>query len=204
MRPDERVFVKVCGLRTPEDVEVAVDAGADAVGFVVAEGSPRNLSPQELDRLVSTLAGRALSVLVVKGVPVSEVLDLHRRLDLGLVQLHGYSDDEVRRVVGAGVPVWVARRPQEAAGGEVGGQGEQAWLVDSPEAGSGRSWDHGDFRAPVGRWLVAGGLDSENVGEAIRALRPWGVDVSSGVEIQRGVKDHRLIRAFVAAARSAD
>lgn len=178
-------------------------AGADAVGFVVSPGSPRDLTEAELLELVAEVAGRAETVLVVKGVSVDAVLTLRERARLDVVQLHGYEPGEIARVVAAGARVWVAKRPDQATGGTVGTLGEEAWLVDSPHAGSGVAWDHESFEAPVGRWFVAGGLDPDNVAAAIRQLQPSGVDVSSGVDAERGVKDHDRIRAFVAAARDA-
>ncbi|WP_110205517.1 phosphoribosylanthranilate isomerase [Nocardioides daejeonensis] len=198
-----RTFVKVCGLRTAADVETAITAGADAVGFVMAAGSPRHLEEAELATLVAAVGGRAQIVLVLRGVPVAEALALHDRVGADVLQLHGYAPADEQLVVAAGVPLWIARGPADASGGQVGGSGETAWLVDSPEAGSGEAWDHSAFVPPHGRWLVAGGLAPENVTAAIHELRPWGVDVSSGVESTRGVKDQARIRAFLAAARSA-
>ena len=177
-------------------------AGADAVGFVVADGSPRNVGATQVGHLVAALDGRARSVLVVRGVPVDRALDIAHRSGADVLQLHGYDSSDERQVSAAGVPLWVARNPEQARGGRVGAAGEDAWLVDSPVAGSGKVWDHDDFAVPDGRWLLAGGLDPDNVAEALRKLRPWGVDVSSGVEAARGIKDHSRIAAFVAAVRN--
>jgi len=198
---DPDTFVKVCGLRTRGDVDAAVDAGADAVGFVVAEGSPRHVDEEQVRSLVDAVAGRVRTVLVVKGVPVDEAIALVRRVGVDVLQTHGYAEPEERRVVSAGVPLWRARQPAAASGARVGELGEEAWLVDSPRAGSGETWDHAGFERPEGRWLLAGGLDPDNVGAAVARLSPWGVDVSSGVEATRGVKDHDRIRAFLAAVR---
>ena len=87
----------------------------------------------------------------------------------------------------------------------VGAYGEDMLLLDSPVAGSGQRWDLSllEGARPRGHWLLAGGLTAENVAGAIDAARPWGVDVSSGVESSRGVKDHDRIREFVSAARTA-
>nr|WP_235736019.1 hypothetical protein [Nocardioides alcanivorans] len=145
----EATFVKVCGLRTLQDVEVAVAAGADAVGFVVADGSPRHVSEAELHGLVDAVAARVRTVLVVKGVPIEEALGLCSRVGADLLQTHGYPAQDEARVVSAGVPLWSAKQPDAASGGLVGASGEEAWLVDSPQAGSGRPGTTRDSPRPT-------------------------------------------------------
>lgn len=202
------VFVKVCGLRTEQDVETAVVAGADAVGFVMAEGSPRHLPLEQ----VAALAGRARTlsttvetVLVVRDLSVDDAVLAMLHTGIDILQLHGtaYGATQFAQAVGL-VRLWRATSLAHDPDLRVGALGEEALLLDSPAAGSGERWDLGGLATPpTGRWLLAGGLDPDNVTQAIRAVDPWGVDVSSGVESAPGVKDPSRIRAFVAAARRA-
>ena len=200
-----RVFVKICGLRTPSDVDVAVAAGADAIGLVMSPRSPRHVSGGLARELVEHLAGRATSVLVVNDLAVGAALEQVVALGVDVLQLHGPAYDAAAHAAAraAGVRTWRATSLALDPSPEVGSQGEEALLLDSPVPGSGHRWAAADLAVrPTGPWLLAGGLDPSNVAAAIAELDPWGVDVSSGVEATRGVKDHDLVRAFVAAARA--
>lgn len=203
------MFVKICGVRTDGDVETAVGAGADALGLVLTT-SPREVEAAAaagLRDLAKTLDPAVLTVAVVRKDPIEQVLQRAVTAGVDAVQLHGtYTTEDVARLREAGLDVIRATvvragsRPEEL---RVGLLGEQYLLLDSPEAGSGIPWDLTTLASgsPGGRWLLAGGLTPATVAAAIAAVRPWGVDVSSGVESSRGVKDHDLIRAFLAAAR---
>lgn len=200
------MFVKVCGLRTEADVATAVAAGADAIGLVFAR-SPRQVGVDTARRLVAGVPPRVLTVGVFTGVTAAQAAEVAMVAGVGAVQLHGRYPRAAFEEL-AGLPVRLVRATPLEAGTEVraGAYGEDLLLLDSPAAGSGERWDLSALdrgRRPSGRWLLAGGLAPENVAEAVAAARPWGVDVSSGVESSRGVKDHGLIREFVAAARSA-
>lgn len=196
------MFVKICGLRDRDSLTAALEAGADAVGFVVSPGSPRDADPDLIADLVAAVDGAAETVLVVSHATPAEAVALARRTGVGILQLHGaYTEEDVAAVRAADVRVW---RAASVAGGtplDVGAWGEEVLLLDSPIAGSGHRWDSSTVETE-GRWMLAGGLDPSNVAEAIRESRPWGVDVSSGVESSRGVKDPALIRAFVEAVRA--
>lgn len=198
------MFVKVCGLRTEQDVAVAVEAGADAIGFVFSR-SPRQVGVEQARALAATVPAAVLTVAVVNGVPAVEAGRLALAAGLGAVQLHGdYPRSAFAEL--AGLPVRLLRATALGPDTDVrtGAYGEELLLLDSPVPGSGVGWDLGRLETtpPQGRWLLAGGLTPANVGAAIAAARPWGVDVSSGVESARGVKDPALIRAFLSAARA--
>jgi phosphoribosylanthranilate isomerase len=198
------VFVKICGLRTEADVAVAVDAGADAVGFVFAR-SPRQVDLGTARRLVALTPPSVLAVAVFKDMPVDEVAELTRASGIGAVQLHGdYPREAFQALTGPPLRLIRATALTPATDTTTGAYGEDMLLLDSPVPGSGERWDVGSLsgRRPTGNWLLAGGLTPENVGRAIAEAQPWGLDVSSGVESTRGVKDHGRIRAFVAAARA--
>ncbi|MGW0331672.1 phosphoribosylanthranilate isomerase [Streptomyces sp. NPDC003011] len=198
------LFVKICGLRTERDVDTAVEAGADAIGFVFSE-SPRRVDAATAARLCRRVPENVLTVGVFRAEPLHEVRSLAAESGIRAVQLHGpedraYYDD----LVSGG---WTLIRAT-AFGDPVphcGELGEDMLLLDAPVPGSGIAWDWAGkpSAAPGEKWLLAGGLSPDNVRDAVEATRPWGVDVSSGVEQSRGVKDPALITAFVKAARAA-
>ncbi|MDO5500800.1 MAG: phosphoribosylanthranilate isomerase [Propionibacteriaceae bacterium] len=198
------MFVKVCGLDSVANAQVAVAAGADAIGVVMSPRSPRHL---EFDAAVEVLAAvrGVQTVLVVREMDAAEAAAIAARLAVDVLQLHGrgYDREQFSRARKVFPRLWRATSLAEDPDLRVGAWGEERLLLDAPKAGSGERWDLSALvdRRPDGEWLLAGGLAAENVAEAIATARPWGVDVSSGVESSPGVKDPDLIRAFVTAAR---
>lgn len=203
-------YIKICGLSTPETVLAAVEAGANAIGFVFAPGSPRTVSPELVQTLIATVPEGIETVGVFRNQPIDEVLDLARRAGVGTIQLHGtepYTDLEA--VLNAGFSTLRAfsiddyqdLETTERARWETG-----RILLDAVEPGAGVTFDTSKLLAtpPSGMWILAGGLNPVNVAQLMTALKPAGVDVSSGVESSRGVKDVELITEFIAAARSAE
>lgn len=199
------MLVKVCGLDTVESARVAVEAGADAIGVVIAQGSPRNLSVEAAAEIVRAVRADVETVLVVRDMPATQAAETATSIGASILQLHGgYTRDDFSQARGLFGRVWRATSLSDDTDLHVGAWGEELLLLDAPQAGSGHRWDLGSLvtRRPDGPWLLAGGLAPDNVAEAVRLAAPAGVDVSSGVERARGVKDHDAIRAFVAAARS--
>lgn len=199
------MFVKVCGVRTEADVASAVAAGADAVGFVLSE-SVRQVDVDVARRLVAEVPPNVLSVAVCGGVTVRAVRRMALAAGVTAVQLHGqYSRAAFAEFNGLPIQLIRATALDAATDVTVGSYGEDMLLLDSPVAGSGQRWNLSMLEGsrPEGRWILAGGLTPENVTMAITAARPWGVDVSSGVESSRGVKDHGRIREFVSVTRDA-
>lgn len=195
------MFVKICGLKTLGDVEAARAAGADAIGVVFSTKSPRAVTPHQAREVLSAADGLT-TVMVTNDLPIAEAVRLARELGVSVLQLHDYVEADVRLAVDQVPDVWratsVTRGPVD-----VGAHGESVLLLDSSTPGSGARWDLEQLgAAPDGRWMLAGGLDPDNVAEAILVAKPWGVDVSSGVEGERGVKDHDKIHRFVTAART--
>ncbi|MET9699003.1 phosphoribosylanthranilate isomerase [Streptomyces sp. NPDC006529] len=197
------VFIKICGLRTAADVDVAVGAGVDAIGFVFAAGSPRTVDAATARELVARVPAEVLTVGVFRGQSVDEVRRFAEESGVRGVQLHGEEGPEDFAALRAEGRTLLRATSRQVA--DCGEYGEDLLLLDAPDPGSGKPWNWGsqEFTAPRGRWLLAGGLAPGTVREAVLTTGAWGVDVSSGVERERGVKSPELIRAFVKAARSA-
>lgn len=199
------MFVKICGITSEEDALLAVAMGADAVGFVFAP-STRQLAPGRAADIVKRLPPEILTVGVFRDEAPQRVVDVVQGAGLHAAQLHGHESVETTRYVRERLRGVIKAFP----GGDpelanAAAYGADVVLLDSVSPGSGRVFDWSlAEEAPVDtRLMLAGGLHPDNVAEAIRRVRPWGVDVSSGVEASPGVKDPVLLRAFVNAARAA-
>jgi phosphoribosylanthranilate isomerase len=199
------MFVKICGITNEDDALLAVALGADAVGFIFAP-SPRQLAPMQAYDIARRLPPEVLTVGVFRDEAPSRVLEIMRTSGLKAAQLHGHEPPAVTRQVHQEVR-WVIKAfvAGSAAVDEAAEHGADIILLDSPHPGSGRVFDW-TFAAETpldARILLAGGLDPENVAEAIALVKPWGVDVSTGVEASPGRKDARKLKAFLDAARAA-
>ena len=198
------MFVKVCGLSTPESVREAIDAGADAVGFVLT-ASPREVSPDQVRILLPLVPEGVHAVGVFRHEDAAGAVATARAAGLKWVQLHGHrTAADVKTVHDAGMRL-IRAVTMGASQDEFADLGEEIFLIDAAVPGSGESWDYASVRAKGldnREWLLAGGLESGNVAFAVAAAGAWGVDVSSGVEASRGVKDLAKIRAFVEAAKA--
>ncbi|SDR73848.1 phosphoribosylanthranilate isomerase [Microterricola viridarii] len=209
------MFVKICGLREPATLAAAVQAGADAVGFVFAPGSPRTVDADTVRQLITAVPHSIETVGVFRGQPLDEVLLTATAAGVSTVQLHGGEPvAELDRVKSAGFGTIRALSLDEylqQLERDPSGLRRHRLLLDAPVPGAGEPFDTSALHAqpPHGGWLLAGGLTPGNVRELLDALggvgsaaSPAGVDVSSGVESSRGQKDAALIEAFVAAARA--
>ena len=200
------MFVKVCGLDSVANARVALESGADAIGVVMSPRSPLLLEFGTASEILSAARYDVETVLVVREMPATEAAEAAARLGADVLQLHGgrYAREDFARALEVFPRLWRATSLTAEPVLRVGAWGEERLLLDAPRAGSGERWDLSALttRRPEGEWLLAGGLAPGNVAEAIASARPWGVDVSSGVESGPGVKDPELIRAFVAAARA--
>jgi phosphoribosylanthranilate isomerase len=204
-----RTRIKICGITRPEDARAAAEAGADAVGFVLAP------SPRRADRgraaALAEAAGPARRVGVFVDASREEIVEAAECFGLHLAQLCG---DETEALA-VGLPLPVIRAVQLGSRADLERASTYpaaAFLLDAPRrgtlrGGTGRGFDPAmadDLPWPRDRTVVAGGLTAANVEAAILHLRPGAVDVSSGVESSPGVKDAARMRAFVAAVRRAD
>lgn len=200
------MWVKICGITSEEDALLAVAMGADALGFVFAP-SPRQMSPEAVKAITRRLPPEILTFGVFRNERPERVVEVVNTSGLKGAQLHGDETREDSQYVSERVPLSIrAFRAGDERLRRAGEYGAQILLVDAPSPGSGKVFDWRLAEGvPRGRRLVlAGGLDPENVAEAIRTVHPWGVDVSTGVESRPGAKDPMKVRAFVQAAKKAD
>jgi phosphoribosylanthranilate isomerase len=196
MRP---LWIKICGLVTPEAIDAAVGAGADAVGFVFHAASPRNLSPAQ---------ARALRQLVPPDVERVAVF-LHPEQALVDAALEAVEPDwlqaDAADLAGLRLPADQRLLPVLRSGGAAPAKLPARCLFEGARSGAGEraDWSEAARFARLTDVVLAGGLDPRSVATALRAVRPFGVDVSSGVERERGVKDATRIVEFIGAARAA-
>jgi phosphoribosylanthranilate isomerase len=200
------VFVKICGITTEEDALLAVAMGADAIGFVFAPGSPRQVVPSTVREILHRLPADTTTLGVFRDERPERVIEIVNKLGLTGAQLSGREPISEARTIRPHVRFLVhAFTAGDDALSSAGNSPADVIMVDSPTPGSGRVFDWTLAEgAPGGvRIVLAGGLDPNNVAEAIRRVRPWGVDVNSGVEtfVGSGHKDPRKVRRFIEVAR---
>lgn len=203
------MFVKICGITSEEDGLLAVAMDADAVGFNFVSGSPRQIAPVKARDIVKRLPSDIITVGIFRDEAPERVVEIVHSTGLRAAQLHGHESIEATRYVAERVPLVIkavaAGSPQMDRAADYG---VEVLMVDGVAPGSGQTWDWdlADGLPPGQKVLLAGGLHPENVAEAIARVRPWGVDVASGVEREGGPpgrKDPRKVRMFVANARAA-
>jgi phosphoribosylanthranilate isomerase len=202
------MFVKICGIMRADDADAAVEAGAGAIGFVFWPESPRFIDPYRARAIAATLPPFVTAVGVFVNQPLQYVNAVASLVRLGAVQLHG--DETPEYAVALSCPVIKAVSPGGVDEVRLGGWSASTTLlldVHDPvkRGGTGQTIDWGAAAATAARRkiLLAGGLTPDNVMEAIAQVRPFGIDVSSGVERTPGVKDHQRIRALFEALRTA-
>lgn len=198
-------FVKICGTTSLDDALLAHRAGADAVGFIFAT-SPRRVDVDLVASIVHHLPADLLTVGVFRGANVEEVRATVRGSGVAAVQLHGDEGPEFAAAVRDVAPFLIqCFTADDARLARLDEYDVDAVLVDAPAPGSGRTfdWTAIDGLSSRRRLILAGGLGPENVASAIERVRPWGVDVVSGVEESQGRKDPVAVERFVAAARAA-
>ncbi len=208
----KRTRVKICGITREEDLAAAVAAGADALGFVFYAPSPRCVSPQRAAQLVAQVPAFVSKVGLFVNASEETVRSVMAEVALDLLQFHG--DEGAAFCSRFGRPWIKAARVKpgldllEYAAAFAGFPGVSGLLLDAHVegfGGGGKAFDWSlippSLPLPV---ILSGGLHPGNVAEAVRAVRPWAVDVSSGVEAARGIKDAQKIAEFIAGVRNAD
>jgi len=212
-----RTWIKICGTTSLEDALSSIEAGADALGFIFAP-SKRRILPENAQKIIRQLPQNIEKIGVFLDAGPMAIRQVVREVELTGIQMHGEGEfppeiysylpedrrDGLRKI--KTVIVWEGFELRFDSYAAVPGVVD-AWLFDSG-AGSGKTFDWHTTRAKLGnrqgRFIVAGGLTPENVGEAMRAFKPWGVDVVTGVEREPGRKDPEKLKAFVAAVRKAE
>jgi phosphoribosylanthranilate isomerase len=203
-----RTRIKICGITSAEDARIAAESGADAIGLVFYPPSPRNVSQEQARAIIAAVPPFVTVVGLFVDPAPDEVEAVLRQCSLGLLQFHGNeAPGFCRRFrlpylkaarVRAGADLVQYLTPYHDA---------QGWLLDAYHdqlyGGTGESFDWDliprDLARPV---ILSGGLTPDNVGAAVRQVRPWAVDVSSGVERAKGVKDAAKIAAFIAGVKN--
>jgi phosphoribosylanthranilate isomerase len=203
------VRVKICGITNVEDARISVAAGADALGFIFVEGTPRYVTPELARRIIVELPPFITAVGVFWDHAPGHVKAVAEQCRLGALQFHGSEPPEA--ITGYDVPIIKTIKVSRAE--DLRAMSEyrvSAFLLDSPAR-----WSEGEARAPI-PWelareaatvaplILSAGLTCDNVAEAVRLTRPYAVDVNSGVEAAPGRKDPLKVQRFVAAARSVD
>ena len=215
----KRTRIKICGLTREADVRHAVQAGADAIGFVLYPPSPRAITPERAGELARLLPPFVTPVLLFVNASAAEIAAGLQAVPNALLQFHG--DETPEQCLGAARPFLRAARVPVGDGARSFDLLEyaqdyadaQAILLDAHVQGYGGggvafdwtafNWSHPQLNASA-RLVLSGGLTPANVIDGIRLVRPWAVDVSSGVESAKGIKSPELIDRFVAAVRQAD
>ena len=203
-----RTRIKICGITRTQDARAAADAGADAIGLVFYPPSPRYLSNERAVEIRDALPPFVQTVALFVNADAAQVAQVLQRVRPAMLQFHGDETPEFCTQFGMpfvkacrvkpGVDALEYLRPFSRAA---------AWLFDShvPEYGGvGESFDWTLIPSTDKPVILSGGLAHANVAAAIRRVRPWGVDVSSGVESAKGIKDAGKIAAFIAEVRNAD
>jgi len=202
--------IKICGITNYDDARAAIDFGADALGFVFFRESPRNIPPEKAAEIIARLPVFTTTVGVFVDETREKIQKIVDQTDIDVIQLHGEESPEAcrlsRRVIkGIRVKSLESLEPLARYRNLV-----SAFLLDTFEphmpGGTGQvfNWDIAVEAKNFGRIILAGGLTPENISEAIRWVNPYAVDVSSGVELEKGKKDYKKMRLFIEKARSAE
>lgn len=194
--------LKICGLSRLEDIIAVNRHGADYAGFVFFEKSKRYVDPYKANELISLLRADIKPVGVFLDEPLDNVVRIARITGVELIQLHGHESEEyveyVKRTLDR--PVIKAYKASEEGALKKAAQSSADYVMIDSGAGSGKKFDWSILKDFNRDYFLAGGLDPESVGEAIRMLEPFAVDVSSGVETD-GIKDEKKIAEFINAVR---
>ncbi len=201
--------VKICGITRLEDALCAIEAGADALGFVFYEPSPRYISAEQAASIIAQLPPFVTCVGLFVNTPIAQVKSLALQIGLDLIQFHG--DETAAACDGVGLPYIRALRMQPGQAIAQIAESYQkarailldAWVPGIP-GGTGETFDWAAIPPLTKPLILAGGLTVDNVAQAVLQVRPYAVDVSGGVELRSGVKDQSKLKLFIQRAKAAD
>lgn len=210
-----RTRIKICGITNQADAQAAVDNGADALGFIFVKDTPRYIDPLDAAHIMFNLPPMITTIGVTRDLAIDEFCDLEQTCPTNTFQLHG--TEPVKLVQQCGPGVIKAFKYEEVT---IESQLDRwakvmevdALLIDGSDGGQGESFDWSKLASLLSAYkepypkkiIIAGGLDASNVTEVIKAIKPYAVDISSGVESEPGKKDHAKIAALCAAVHTAD
>lgn len=205
-----RTRIKICGITRPDDARVAVELGADALGLVFYPKSPRSVTIDQAREIAAVVPPFVSLVALFVDETADSIQQVLQALPVGVIQFHG---DETPEFCRQFQRPWIKAlrvKPGADVAGECGRYTEAAGVLldafqEGVPGGTGKTFDWSLAEAALPMpWVLAGGLNPDNVGEAVRRLRPGAVDVSGGVEASHGIKDQEKIRRFIAAVQAAD
>ncbi len=205
------VKIKICGITNSEDAEKAISLGADAIGFIFAD-SPREVQPHLARSIIENLKGKVLSVGVFVNESPDKVIETAEYCSLGAIQLHGDESPEYCSQLKKGLLIKAFRIKDDSSLTPIPRyKGVFAYLLDTfseqNRGGTGKTFDWNlavkakAFGKPI---ILSGGLGLGNIEEAIRVVTPYGVDISSSIEIKPGKKDHKLMERLISAIKALD
>lgn len=208
---NSRTRIKICGITNHDDAQAAVNNGADAVGFIFVKDTPRYISPDDAAAIMFELPPMTSAIGVVQVDSIEQFCQIEQACPCHTFQLHGKEPVDLVKQCGPGVikafkyeEVTIkSQLDRWAKVAEI-----DALLIDGSEGGQGQPFDWTKLAPFLDGYnkdiIIAGGLDASNVGEVIKACRPYAVDISTGVESEPGIKDHQKIADLCAAVRAAD
>lgn len=203
------VKIKICGITNHDDAKAAVEFGADALGFVFFKDSPRYISRRDAASITKTLPSFIQAVGVFVDESPDKIEEFISAAGIDLIQLHGDEPPEMCRFSRRIIKAIRVKSLESLSALDKYREIVSSFLLDtySPDllGGTGRlfNWDIAIEAKQFGRVILAGGLTPENISDAIKYVRPYAVDVSSGVELKKGKKDHKKMRLFIERAKSA-
>ena len=199
----DRVRIKICGLMRPQDIDMVNEVCPDIAGFILAAGRRRTVTPEQMRELTGRLRPEVQSAAVFLDQDIRWILELAGQDLMDIIQLHGHEGNEEIRYLRARTKKTIIKAFRIDTAQDIR-QAERSEadlvLLDQGPGGSGQTWDWSLLTGMSRPFILAGGLDPENVSEAVRKTCPFGVDVSSGVETD-GCKDREKILRFVRAVR---
>ncbi len=206
-----RTRIKICGITNIDDAQAAVDNGADALGFIFVKDTPRYIDPDDAAAIMFNLPPMVSAIGVTRDLTLDEFCDLEQTCPAHSFQLHGKEPVSLVQQCGPGV-IKAFKYEQVTIQSQLDRWSKvaevDALLIDGSDGGEGKAFDWSQL-APLienypKRIIIAGGLDESNVTEVIKTLKPYAVDISSGVEAEPGIKDHAKIAKLCAAVHAAD
>jgi phosphoribosylanthranilate isomerase len=201
------LFVKICGITNLEDALFSVESGADALGFIFYNESPRCVKPEAVRHIVGQLPESVERIGVFVNPTTSDVAYICQHIRLTALQVHGNQRDGELRELGTRI-IKAFQVGKDFDGQQLRKYSVEAFLLDTfikgKAGGTGKTfdWEIAQRATKYGRVILSGGLNPDNVGEAVRFVRPYGVDVCSGVEERPGKKDLRKVKEFIQNAKS--